>query len=198
VVISSMEGSVLPVVRPKNAAATRDAILAAARRRFMSESYENVGLREIAGDVGVDVALVGRYFGGKEKLFAEVLGTCDTELLPPDLPAADLPHFLTRMFMEEDQSERREHVEQLLIILHSASSPAAREIVREALGADLLDPLTEKLSGAGANTRANLAIGILLGATIIRTIMSEGPMCDAKCAMVEQRMARMFEAAMAE
>jgi AcrR family transcriptional regulator len=191
-----MEATAPLSIRTKNAAATRDAILAAARQRFLSESYENVGLRDIAGDVGVDVALVSRYFGGKEKLFAEVLGTCDSDLLPAELPASELPAFLTRMFMEEDQCERRQHVEQLLIILHSAGSPAAREIVREALGADLLDPLTDKLSGVGASTSANLAIGILLGATIIRTIMSEGPMCDGKCAMIEQRMTKMFEAAM--
>lgn len=48
------------VARPKNAAVTREAILEAARQRFLLESYDNVGLRDIAGDAGVDVALVGR------------------------------------------------------------------------------------------------------------------------------------------
>ena len=55
-----------PILRTRNAAATRDSILTAARGRFLADSYEAVGLRDIAGDAGVDVALVGRYFGGKE------------------------------------------------------------------------------------------------------------------------------------
>ena len=50
--------------RQRNAAATREAILRAARARFLSDSYESVGLRDIAGDACVVVALVGRYFGG--------------------------------------------------------------------------------------------------------------------------------------
>ena len=60
-------------VRARNAAATRHSILVAATRRFLQDSYECVGLRDIAGDVGVDVALVSRYFGSKEELFREVL-----------------------------------------------------------------------------------------------------------------------------
>ena len=57
----------------KSAAATREKLLASARQRFLRESYDNVGLRDIAADAGVDVALVGRYFGSKEQLFTEVL-----------------------------------------------------------------------------------------------------------------------------
>lgn len=63
--------------RRKDALTTRAEMLAAARRRFLMESYENVGLRDIARDVGVDVALVSRYFGSKEELFREVLHGSD-------------------------------------------------------------------------------------------------------------------------
>jgi AcrR family transcriptional regulator len=63
--------------RPRNAAATRAAILEAATGRFAAESYEQVGMRDIARDVGVDPALISRYFGSKEELFRAVLDDCD-------------------------------------------------------------------------------------------------------------------------
>ena len=36
----------------RNAATTRQSILDAARRQFARDSYENVGVRDIAGEVG--------------------------------------------------------------------------------------------------------------------------------------------------
>ena len=69
--------------RRRDAAATREAILEAATRRFATQGYERAGVREIAADAGVTAALVNRYFGSKEGLFAEVIqrvpstwGTC--------------------------------------------------------------------------------------------------------------------------
>ena len=59
--------------RRRDAAATRSAILEAATRRFAFEGYQNAGVREIAADAGVDAAMVNRYFGSKEGLFAEVV-----------------------------------------------------------------------------------------------------------------------------
>jgi AcrR family transcriptional regulator len=56
--------------RPRDAAQTRADILEAARRRFSTEGYERTTLRAIAADVGVDAALVVRYYGGKQDLFA--------------------------------------------------------------------------------------------------------------------------------
>ena len=194
----SMQALSQPAARLKNAAATREAILEAARQRFLLESYDNVGLRDIAGDAGVDVALVSRYFGGKEKLFEEVLGKCEVDLVPAEIGADELPAFLAKLFMDQDQAERREHIEQLLIVLRSAGSPGAGQIVRDALGEDILGPLTERLKGDNAETRASLAMGVLMGATVIRTIMSVGPMCNDRCTFIEERLARLFQAALAE
>ena len=64
--------------RKRDAAATREAILEAATRRFATQGYERAGVREIAADAGVTAALVNRYFGSKEELFAEVIGTAST------------------------------------------------------------------------------------------------------------------------
>src|ERR1700759_1304292 len=72
--------------RPRNAAQTRADILSAARRRFATEGFERTTLRAIASDVGVDAALVIRYFGSKQDLFATAT---EFTIKLPDLSGAD-------------------------------------------------------------------------------------------------------------
>src|SRR5215831_13533227 len=62
-----------PAPRRRDAAATRTAILASARRAFADLGYDGAGVRGIAAGAGVTAMLVNRYFGSKEKLFAEVV-----------------------------------------------------------------------------------------------------------------------------
>ena len=76
----------MTVTRPRNAAQTRADILSAARRRFGSEGYERTTLRAVAADVGVDAALVIRYFGSKQDLFA---AAADFVIDLPDLSNVD-------------------------------------------------------------------------------------------------------------
>src|SRR5262252_9033329 len=67
-------------VRPRNAAKTRAAILTSARQAFARAGYDGAGVREIAEGAGVTAMLVNRYFGSKERLFAEVVA--DTMAAP--------------------------------------------------------------------------------------------------------------------
>lgn len=83
--------------RPRNAAATRDAILQSAIRHFARAGYDGVGVREIAADAGVTAMLVNRYFGSKEKLFAEAVETSFTAPVfiaeaPRTWPVTSRPH----------------------------------------------------------------------------------------------------------
>ena len=59
--------------RPRDAEATREAILASARRAFAQAGYDGAGVREIAAGAGVTAMMVNRYFGSKEQLFADVV-----------------------------------------------------------------------------------------------------------------------------
>jgi AcrR family transcriptional regulator len=60
----------MSAARARNAEATRADILTAARLRFGADGYDRTTLRAVAADVGVDAALVIRYFGSKQDLFA--------------------------------------------------------------------------------------------------------------------------------
>lgn len=95
----------MATTRTRNAAETRAQILAAARTRFGAEGYERTTLRAVAADVGVDPALVIRYFGSKQDLFAAAaeftLNLPDLADVPPDGVAdALLPAFFA--VWEED------------------------------------------------------------------------------------------------
>ncbi|MEH3141701.1 MAG: TetR family transcriptional regulator [Mycobacterium kyogaense] len=74
----------MSTTRSRNASKTRADILAAARARFGSEGYQATTMRAVAADVGVDPALINRYFGSKQELFAEA---ADFTLDLPDLTA---------------------------------------------------------------------------------------------------------------
>lgn len=62
-------------------AATRDVILQAARRRLIEEGYANLSVREIAADAGVNHALIGYHFQGKQQLVMAVLDEANARLL---------------------------------------------------------------------------------------------------------------------
>lgn len=52
--------------------ASKEKIFASAQKLFADKGFRNVSVREIASDAGVNSALVGYHFGGKQKLFDEV------------------------------------------------------------------------------------------------------------------------------
>ncbi|HTQ91762.1 MAG TPA: TetR family transcriptional regulator [Streptosporangiaceae bacterium] len=59
--------------RRPGASRTREAILDAARKRFSEYGYNGTTIRGIAGDAGIDPALVHHFYGTKERLFAAAM-----------------------------------------------------------------------------------------------------------------------------
>ena len=62
-------------------ASTRELILQAARRRLVEGGYANLNVRDIARDAGVNHALIGYHFHGKQQLVLAVLDEANTRLL---------------------------------------------------------------------------------------------------------------------
>jgi AcrR family transcriptional regulator len=171
-------------------------MLASARRRFLDESYENVGLRDIARDAGVDVALVGRYFGSKENLFQQVLRGMRCDWLDPAVRAEDLPTFLAAMVLRKEEADDRDDLDRLLIILRSASSPKASELVRTAFREDVIEPVARLLPGPDAELRVAVAFSILTGTSVMRTFMGVEPLLGCCEHALEQRLTRLLEDAL--
>lgn len=156
------------------AATTRGAILEAATRRFASHGYERSGAREIAGDAGVTAALINRYFGSKEGLFAEVIYRAFDH---DDLLAggrADLASRLARHAVYGREDARDIPRTPLLLLLRSATEPRAAELLRANLDRNFVRPLSEKLGGPDAEARAALVAAQLTGfATLDQMIRTE-------------------------
>ena len=185
--------------RLRNAAATRQTMLAAARRHFARESYENVGLREIASDAGVDPALVSRYFGSKEQLFQEALRGDDRHILH-GVPRADLPAHLASLLVDEGPSGdvTAAKIDKLLILLRSASSQKASQIVRDAVDEDMLGPIADIIGGDNAELRAGLCLAILMGTGTLRSALMLTPFCDGEPEVLRDRLTRLFAAALSD
>jgi AcrR family transcriptional regulator len=114
--------------RKRDAEATRAAILAAAKSHFGRSGYDHVALRDIAADAGCDVALIKRYFGGKEGLFTEALRV---SFHPDRLREWDLGAFpreaATMLADGAHVGEERTHSFQFL--LRAATSPTTAPLL---------------------------------------------------------------------
>jgi len=163
-----MSASPQPSSPRRSAATTRAAILEAAKARFVRESYDNVGIRDIAADVGVDPALVHRYVGSKAELFAEVL-SCSGDAR--EIWSGDRATFgarAARALIDEPQNSGK--LEAVLIMLRSAGSPKAQEIIRRSVGDRFHRPVAECIGGPDADVRAALIGSVMMGAAIQRSI----------------------------
>jgi len=67
--------------RAADAVSTHDQILAAAYRTLVELGYNQVSMRKIADEAGVNQSLLHYYFGSKENLMVEVLGYVNEQRL---------------------------------------------------------------------------------------------------------------------
>jgi AcrR family transcriptional regulator len=157
---------------PRRSDATRAAILSAARERFAADGYERATIRAIAADAGIDPAMVMRYFGNKEKLFATA---AEFDLRLPDLSAVPrdeigarlVAHFLYRW--EDDET--------LTALLRAAvtNAPALERV--QGIFAGQVAPAAATLcpDPAQAPSRAGLVASQILGMALCRYVLRLPP-----------------------
>ena len=164
--------------RKRDAAATREAILEAATRRFATQGYERAGVREVAADAGVTAALVNRYFGSKEGLFAEVIACAlDMGHLLRDGRANLADHLARVVVYGEDAPDGV--LTPLLLLLHSAAEPRAIELFRRDLDRTQLRLLAEHIGGDDAEVRAAMVLAQLTGFAILHHVLRPEAFADA-------------------
>lgn len=143
---------------------TRERILAAAKVRFSRDSYESVGVREIASDAGVDAALVNRYFGSKAQLFEEVLEDAFRveDHVPRELDTLG-EHVARQVAASAAGCKWCERGDPLQLLLRSAASPTASALLSKAFHAEFVKPLAQRLTGPNADLRASMVSAYILG-----------------------------------
>jgi AcrR family transcriptional regulator len=173
--------------RPRNAVATRLAILQSARKAFARSGYDGVGVREIAAGAGVTAMLVNRYFGSKEQLFAEVAADTMRDpviLTPGNLAAADFPAAMAKALVQVT-TPGATPLDGFLILLHSASSPIAAKIGREWIRRGHQSTLESALGGPLAAERAAVVLALVAGLQVMRQMMEIPALAGAEPADLE-------------
>jgi AcrR family transcriptional regulator len=166
--------------RRRDAAATRSAIFEAATRRFAYQGYEHAGVREIAADAGVDAAMVNRYFGSKEGLFAEVIERALDIRYLVDGDRTTLAERLARRMVYGREDTADDSPIPLLLMLHSATEPHAAELIRTSLDRNVLRPLAECLDGPDAEVRAAMVIAQCMGFSTLNQVLRPRALVEAQ------------------
>jgi len=164
----------------RDAAATRSAIFEAATRRFAYQGYQCAGVREIASEAGVDAAMVNRYFGSKEKLFAEVIERAFDIRDLIDGDRSSLAERLARRMVYGREDTEDESPIPLLLMLRSATEPHAAELIRPCLDRNLLQPLAECLDGPNPEVRAAMIIAQCTGFAILNQMLRPRALAEAQ------------------
>lgn len=159
---------------------TRAAILDAARRRFTDSGYRGATIRAIAGDAGVDPALVHHYFGTKDDLFVAALDI-------PVNPGALLPQLIaggtdglgerivTTMLTVWDAADSNP----VLMVLRSfTAGDRTIELLREFVTHSVIRPLTAALEGPDQELRATLAASQFVGLLMVRYVAALEPLAS--------------------
>ena len=162
-------------VRRRRSDATRAAILSAARERFAADGYERATIRAIAADAAIDPAMVMRYYGSKERLFA---AAAEFDLRLPDLaavPVDQIGEVLVRHFLDRWESDETLTALLRAGVTNEAAAQRMRSIFTTQVGPALAvlcpDP-------AQVPVRAGLVGTQVLGLALMRYVLCLPPVAQ--------------------
>jgi len=167
--------------RSRNATATRAAILESARQAFVRSGYDGAGLREIAQGAGVTAMMIGRYFGSKQQLFAEVLEAANAAPIiatPTNLAAPDRARRIAEALVAVT-APGASALDGFLILMRSASSTEAADIARRVIEAMHQRNVSAAVDGEAAAERAALLLSLVAGLQIMRQVIGLDALANA-------------------
>lgn len=183
----------------RDKAATRTALLEAARRRFAEHGYDGTGVRDIATDAGVDAKLIFRYFGSKQALFAEAVRVGVPKGLGRDPgrgPVALADALLGEVVFADRTAPGAEHP--LLVMLRSAGRPEVRAQLREQVCEEYLADFAGRLKAEDAELRAELLGALLVGIGLMRSVVGTPALSETSFEQVRGIVADMVTALQGE
>jgi AcrR family transcriptional regulator len=174
---------------------TREAIADAARRQFAELGYDRATMRGIAGEAGVDAALVVRFYGSKDALFREVMAlppaVADAMARLADGPPETVGRRLAEVIVGMLEDPRSRSV--VLGRIRSASShPEAAALVRETVTRDV-GRLAAALTDDEPETRAVLVGSQIVGLALARHVVRVEPLASLPAADTIDYIAPVFQ-----
>ncbi len=159
------------MTRPRNAIQTRSDILSAARERFGAEGYERTTLRAVAADVGVDAALVIRYFGSKQELFA---AAAEFTIDLPDLSGVD-PGDVAEILLPRFFAVWEEDATFVALLRAATTSRIAADTLREVFAQQVAPKLVTAVPDHPLE-RIGLMGAFVIGLATTRYVLANPPM----------------------
>ncbi len=160
---------------------TRGQILASARRSFADKGFGRTTIRAVAGDAGVDPALVHHYFGAKDDLFLAALEIpVDPRALVPAVFRDGLPgagERLLRLFLSvwDDPHNR---LPLLALMRSSLAQETPETLLQQGLLRMVLTPMRAALPPAEAERRTQLVVSQLAGLVVTRYLLALEPLAS--------------------
>lgn len=161
-------------VAAKDGKNTRERILRAAMARFATQSYSTTSLRDLASDVGVDVAYVHRSFGSKENLFRASIRAA---MRPDWMFAGDIQDLAATLAGQTLGKVPEAEVRMLDIVFRSFSSPDASKVLREVLMEDFIGPLIAAQPHV-SKRQAALVAAFFAGVSILYDVIGSEPLLE--------------------
>ena len=151
-----------------------------AREQFAERGYDSTTIRSIAGEAGVDPALVHHYFGSKDQLFALAVQfpMVPSEFVPQLVVGGvdGLGERLLRRFLELSS---RDPAPIVGLIRSATSHEYAARMLREFLTREVLERLAQALEMPQPRLRAALVASQLVGLAVIRFVIRLEPIASA-------------------
>ena len=177
--------------RKRDAEATRAAILEAAKTHFARSGFDGAFLRDIAADAGADAALINRYFGGKDGLFAAAL---KDSIGPRTVADFDRDGFAleiaTMMAGHAHQHIERTHA--FAFLLQAATNLTTAPLLNVAVQERFMGPIRAWIGGENAPARARIFASVFIGLLVERLIRDE-PLAGAEREVFIERTAALLQ-----
>jgi AcrR family transcriptional regulator len=157
------------LVRSRDAAASRLALLVAGQALFGQQGYEGTTIREIGERAGVDAALIARYFGSKADLYIAAMVAEGTSQPSPD--TFENLHQIVETMVTRTEEYGPGPVVQALI--RTDTSEEIRRAAQARLRRRLADPLIDDMQERAVDRpqlRAEVALAALIGISLGRSL----------------------------
>jgi AcrR family transcriptional regulator len=160
---------------------TRGQILAAARKSFADKGFAATTIRAVAGEAGVDPALVHHYFGSKDDLFLAALEIpVDPRALVPQVFEAGLDgagERLLRLFLKV-WDDPRTRLPLVALVRASLGQDAPESLLQQGILRMVLDPLRAVLPAGEADRRMQLVVSQMSGLVVTRYLLALDPLAS--------------------
>lgn len=171
---------------------TRDSILSAARHMFAEHGFERTTVRDIGARASIDPAMIIRYFGSKDQLFALV---AEFDLKLPDLSHIDqseIGEVVVRHFLRIWEGEIIDNG--LPILLRSAASNEfAAQRLRDMFASQVMPALSKAGGRSNMAQRAGLVASQLLGLALCRYVLKLPPVVDTPGDVIVREIGRTIQ-----